>query len=82
MFQISETKNGKRYVHNLHDLKLESGSYCHQITGPELFRELSALGVPGVDSHHGHQELCLIYSRWLLDRKPTEIVRTSWEEKV
>lgn len=70
-FQISEQlANGRRYVHELHSLLLPSGSYCHKLTREDLYRELTALKVPGVEPHLGHQQLSVLFSRWVKDQAP------------
>jgi hypothetical protein len=71
MYQISEQlADGRRYVHELHSLLLPSGSYCHQLNRDDLYRELVALKIPGVELHHGHQDLSVRFSRWLKDQAP------------
>jgi hypothetical protein len=69
-YQISEQlADGRRYVHDLHNLLLPSGCYCHQLNRDDLLRELRALKIP-VEAHFGHQQLSVMYSRHLKDQAP------------
>jgi hypothetical protein len=71
MYQISEQlADGRRYVHELHSLLLPSGDYCHKLTRDDLYRELVALKIPGLEKHFGHQQCSILYSRWLKDQAP------------
>jgi hypothetical protein len=70
MLQITEQlADGKRYTHNLHDLLLPSGQWCHKLTADDLRRELLKLKLP-VEKHMGHQQLSVVFSRWQIDNRP------------
>jgi hypothetical protein len=49
---------GERY--NLHDLPIKD-THAHKLTREDLYRELVALKVPGIEAHFGHQDLSLAY---------------------
>jgi hypothetical protein len=70
-YQISEQlADGRRYVHDLHSLLLPSGCYCHQLNREDLHKELVALKIPGVENFMGHQQLSVLFSRWVKDQAP------------
>ena len=73
MLEITEQlSNGKRYRHSLHDLRLPSGDYCHRLTREDLYRELVAIQTPDIEPHMGHQQLSVMYSRWVKDKEPRQ----------
>ena len=70
MLQITEQlSDGRKYVHDLHSLRLPSGNYAHTIGQQDLYKELVAHGL-AVEPCMGHQQLSVIYSRWLKGGPP------------
>jgi hypothetical protein len=53
--------------HDLHELPLPGGLKAHQLSGPDLFAELTRIGVPNILPSDGWQQLALAYSRWRND---------------
>ena len=71
MYQISEQlADGRKYVHELHSLRLPSGYYAHKLNRDDLYKELVALKIPGVENFMGHQQLSVLFSRWVKDQEP------------
>jgi hypothetical protein len=63
MYQISTQYEGKQYTIDLHSLVI-GNTYCHQLNREDLYRELVKLKCPGIEKHHGHQDLAWRYGVW------------------
>lgn len=50
---------------DIEGLKLPSGDRAHLLTQPDLFWELSELGVEDITVHTGRTELLIAYGRFL-----------------
>jgi hypothetical protein len=53
---------------DLHAVALPSGVLAKNLPGPDLFRELTALGVP-VEKSWGWQQLAIALARWNVARE-------------
>jgi hypothetical protein len=73
MYQISTVYEGEKYTLDLHSLVINN-TYCHRLTREDLYRALVKLKVPGIEKHHGHQDLSWRYGVWC-QRKLNEAVK-------
>jgi len=48
---------------NLHDLRI-AGTFAHKLPGPDLYKEMLKLKVPGLDVSMGWQELATRLGVW------------------
>ena len=56
MFQISTQYEGKQNTVELHSLVIDN-TYCHKLSREDLYKALVKHKVPGIEPHHGHQDL-------------------------
>ena len=53
---------------DLHALPIAQ-TFAHKLAGPDLFIELTKLGVPGVTASQGWQQLAVAYGVWRAEQK-------------
>jgi len=63
MLQISTRYEGEQYTVDLHSLVIDD-TYCHKLDRETLYKALVRHKVPGIQPHHGHQDLCFRYGVW------------------
>jgi len=68
MLRIDIIRGSRCRSIDLHDLPI-GDTWCHKLTGPDLFKELQKRKVPGIDKSHGWQQLATIWGNVLADRK-------------
>jgi hypothetical protein len=68
VLQINTYKGTRCRSIDLHDLPI-GDTWCHKLTGPDLFKELQRRGVTGIDKSHGWQQLATIWGNVLADKK-------------
>jgi hypothetical protein len=70
MFMVSITKFGQQPIaYDLHQLPI-AGTMAHQLGGPDLYRELVELAVPGITPQMGWQDLAIAYAKWRDEPRP------------
>jgi hypothetical protein len=71
MLQYSVTRYGEPVQHfDLHALPI-AGRLAHQLTGPDLYRELVKIDCPGVVPSDGWMDLAIKLARWRADPAAT-----------
>jgi hypothetical protein len=68
MLTINTWRGGQLRSINLYDLPIND-TWCHKLPGPDLFRELTKLGVKGVDKSMGWMQLATVWGNILADKK-------------
>ena len=67
MLMVNKFQNGTWRNIDLHDLPI-GDTWCHKLSGPDLFRELKKLRLP-VEPSFGWQQLATVYGNYLADKK-------------
>jgi hypothetical protein len=69
MLEIHTNKFGKPRRIDLHNLPVGNAMMAHQLGGPDLYRVMQKLGVGGITSSMGWQDLALRYGVFLEEQK-------------
>jgi hypothetical protein len=73
VLQYTVTRYGEPPRHyDLHALPI-AGTRAHLLSAAELYRELSALKVPGIVPQLGMQDLLICYAKWRDDPATTPV---------
>jgi len=68
VLQVNKFQNGRWRNIDLHDLPIGS-TWCHKLTGLDLFKELQRRKVAGIDQSMGWMQLATVWGNVLADKK-------------